>query len=314
MSHMLSRIGVVAALGLAAAPVSAFSTFIDELLIMRSNPTGTAMNTYFHDTFGDGLPPPAVEANPGVCGMMTLPANCYGVAGIVGGVSGVFPANAESGGKLKLDTAFGAPSASAIGTPTLSQRARLLTSRVDNTAADSPGLQIGRAFSASAVFDLAIPAPGESYSLRFTDAHADTNAAGHQNDFLQVMVRTATTPGAVPEINFRKQDFQLGEIIPIEATPLNLAIEADQIMLKLDHATAGSNIVSASWAYLNDGAIVSSGQFATTGTIFTGESWTRVDFIASEVIAVVPEPETYAMMLAGLGLLGWRLRRHTRRA
>ncbi len=30
---------------------------------------------------------------------------------------------------------------------------------------------------------------------------------------------------------------------------------------------------------------------------------------SGDIAAAVPEPETYAMMLAGLGLLGWRMHR-----
>ena len=37
-----------------------------------------------------------------------------------------------------------------------------------------------------------------------------------------------------------------------------------------------------------------------------GGQWTAT---TASVVAAVPEPETYAMMLAGLGLMGWMARR-----
>jgi hypothetical protein len=41
----------------------------------------------------------------------------------------------------------------------------------------------------------------------------------------------------------------------------------------------------------------------TGNNLFSGVSWT------ASVVAAIPEPETYAMLLAGLGLLGWHARR-----
>jgi len=46
---------------------------------------------------------------------------------------------------------------------------------------------------------------------------------------------------------------------------------------------------------------------------FDGEDWTRGEFFALQA-APIPEPETYAMLFAGLGLVGWQLRRKSRKA
>lgn len=42
---------------------------------------------------------------------------------------------------------------------------------------------------------------------------------------------------------------------------------------------------------------------------FDGEDLARIRLSATSVIVAVPEPETYAMLLAGLGLVGWAVRR-----
>lgn len=289
MRRTLVRLTAASAMVALTTPAIAFVTAIDDLLIKRDG------STYFHDSFGDGVLPPVVEANTGVCGAVA--PNCYSVFG-------TFPVGAEAGGKLQLDTAFGGPSTNAVGTAVVSQRVRLLTNRSDASGDAQAGLKIGRTFSASAVFDLAVPAAGDSFTLRFEDTHVNDPEPGSRNDYLQIQVRMSTDAGAVPLIELRKQNFADGIITTIDSTPLDLGLVANQIRLTLDHPTANSNDVFGSWEYLLNNAVVGSGSFATPGTIFTGETWTRVDFL----ISAVPEPQTYAMLLAGLGLLGWRQR------
>lgn len=292
MRHTLAPLAMAALIGASTAPATAasFSTLLDDVLIIRSGAT------YFRDTFGDGIAPPSAEAFTGVCGASA--PNCWNVFGS-------FPAGAESGGKLRLDSANGLPSANASGTDVITQRIRLVTNRSDAPEDALAGLKIGRSFSASAVFGLAVPGPGDTFILRLTDAHADVTAPGHQNDYLQLQVRRSTVVGAVPEISLRKQDFQAGTITLLGSTPLDLGLGADQIRLTLDHPTPDSNDVFGSWQYLAAGAVVGSGSFATPGTVFTGETWTRVDV----AISAVPEPTSWATMLVGAGLVGWRLRR-----
>jgi len=235
MRHALAPLAFSALVGVVAAPATAasFSTLLDDVLIIRSGAL------YFQDTFGDGIAPPSAEANTGVCGAVTLPADCWNVFG-------AFPAGSEANGKLRLDTANGLPSANAFGVNTISQRIRLLTNRSDAPEDALRGLKIGRSFSASAVFDLAVPGPGDTFILRFADAYADASAPGHQTDYLQLQVRRSTAAGAVPEIQLRKQNFQTNTITTIGATPFAPPPGADQIRLTLDHPTVGSDQVFAS--------------------------------------------------------------------
>lgn len=290
MRRTLVKIAVAAALLPIVLPAHALVTSIDDLLVKRDG------GNYFHDTFGDGIAPPVAEANTGVCGALA-PA-CYAVFG-------PFAANAESGGKLRFDTAAGLPSEAADGTDVVTQRIRLLTNRDDTQP--TTGLKIGHTFSAAALFDLSVPGPGDSYTLRFEDLHLNDPEPDSRNDFLQFQVRMGTLSGAVPVIALRKQNFIDGTIDVIASTPLDLDLEADQIRLTLDHKVANSTEVFASWEYLLSGNVVGSGSFETPGTIFTGENFTRVAVLVSTVTPV-PEPSSYATMLVGLGLLGWRLR------
>ncbi|MEP6606360.1 MAG: PEP-CTERM sorting domain-containing protein [Nitrosospira sp.] len=48
---------------------------------------------------------------------------------------------------------------------------------------------------------------------------------------------------------------------------------------------------------------------SVTISAVTGYTYTLDTLVYGQAAAVIPEPETYAMLLAGLGLLGWRLRR-----
>lgn len=47
---------------------------------------------------------------------------------------------------------------------------------------------------------------------------------------------------------------------------------------------------------------------------FFGEGERKVGSLLSQTIAPVPEPQTYAMMLGGLGLVGWMARRKRKAA
>jgi hypothetical protein len=265
-------------------------TYVDEFRVVRS---GNA--TYFFDDFGDGAEPPVVPAGSFNC---TNAPNCYALAGS-------FNADDEAGGKLRMDSALGDPTESALGNPRILQRVTLTSNRSDDPADISAGLKRHRVFSASVLYDLVVPAPGEQMHVRFNDAHADPSDAGHRDNYVTLSVRRATAPGAEPVIRFFEQNFVAGTLTEIDATPLNLALGADQIRLTLSHPVADSNEIYGSWEYLQAGAVVGDGSFATPGNIFNGETWTRTDF----GVSAVPEPHAYALMLAGIGMVAWRLRR-----
>lgn len=284
------RTATALAMMFSATSASALVAYIDDFRIIRSN------LAYVTDTFDDGVVPPTV---PGAFNCGTTAPNCYSV-------TGSFNSGDESGGKLRMDTSLGDLSESSTGAARIVQNARLITNRSDDPVDINAGLKKHRTFSASAIFDLVLPGPGEQYQVRFTDSHANAADAGHRTDFLALAVRRAATDGAQPEIRFFEQNYAADTLVEIGATPLNVNLGADQIRLTLNHAVADSTEIIASWDYLNAGNVVQSGSFAARGNIFDGETWTRADFIVS---APVPEPQSYALMLGGLALIGWRLQR-----
>jgi len=213
-----------------------------------------------------------------------------------------FPGS-EANGKLRMDTSLGSLSESAAGDPRQVVRARLLTAR---TADPANGLKLGNTFSVSGVYDLAVPGPGDSAQIRLTDLHENTADPGNQSDYLQLQIRRGAAAGDVAQIRLIEQNFENNTITTNASTPIDLSLNADQIRLTLTHGTANSTAVVASWDYLRNGAVVGSGSFAETGNIFDGEQWTRADFIVSAI--PVPEPETYVLMLLGIGVVVWRVR------
>lgn len=268
---LLKKALPVIAITLASGGAFAAEFYLDEFSVTRN---GTQV---FQDTFSDGTAPPSA------------PNFFNGVPGAYG-VFGSFAPGSESGGKLRLDTQAGAAACNAPCTADLFLNARLLTNADPNNAA--VGLKSGFSFSATALYDFSVtPGPLTQYGMRFDD-----QGAGNGNDVVELRVRSS---GGQMEVLFDRQDFVANTFTNLESIVLP-GSGFDQIGLTLAHVGLGA--VRASFELYSNGVSVSGPtQFTTTTDIFHGENWTRAAFFATQPI---PEPSTYAIMLAGLGLLG----------
>jgi hypothetical protein len=82
----------------------------------------------------------------------------------------------------------------------------------------------------------------------------------------------------------------------------------DQLLLRLDRPSIGSNLITASYEYFDNGTSLGLVSFANMASIFNGEDWTRAGFFA-RVARAVPEPGTLTLFAFGLAGLGFMRRR-----
>lgn len=296
------------AAGLAAGTGHAAYTFqIDEFAVWK-NLDPAAINTpadllltppIFHDRFDNGRVPPDDNSdctNPALC--LYFSNGSLANYGIVTG-STVGP---EAGGKLTLDSGGAMPN----NLGTLRQQVTLLSNN-SNAAPPDASASLGlkawnNNFVVGGIFDFANPGNGPgAYGVRFTD---------NDNDQVSLVVRGREDGRAVAS-------FQRGT----STTP---AVVLDTMLLETGHAQIAlalaygdadgdsSKEVGAAFFYL-DGVNYSPFHVFNTYThIFDGENWTRAAFVAIDSGPLpIPEPATYALMLAGLGLVGWRVGRRT---
>ena len=244
---------------------------IDQFNITRNG------SIFFTDSFTDGNEPPSA------------PTGTYSVFGSFG-------SNAESGGKLLIDTATGALSANAIETPRRSVAAIFLSNADSGNL--TAGLKIDDTLSVAGIFDLVIPTGPlfSGYGVRFTDAFG-----GERHQFLQMFVRFDPVTGQ-PEIRYVLQDFDANTITNLGTTLLSAPSGTDQILLSITRPDATKNEFFGSWVFLDSNTTIGSGSFSTPGSAFLGENFVRGQFFASQGVPVA-EPDSLWLLGFGLVLL-----------
>ncbi len=281
---------LIAAISFAIASPSkalAYEFSIDEFSVFKNDSTSGFSDYVKRDFFSDGVLPP----NPNFFGP-GLPD--YSLLGTMG---------PETGGRLRLNSVDGAVSHDPLGNSYISQIATVQTNI--NSSDLTSGLKTDDKFTVTGLFDLIVPTSNlEGYGIRLTDRNTGTpfNAG---NDHIQLFVINRN--GAV-NIQLNMQDFINGTSFILASAPLQT--NHDQIALRLERGDLSNNFVTASYAYRDGDVLGSFVSFSNHAEIFRGESYTRAGFQAFGFVpSPVPEPETYAMMLAGLGLLGFMARR-----
>jgi len=248
------------------SPASAGVYSIDDFSITRTR-SGTT-TTVFQDNFNNGVAP----ASPP-----------YFFTGAVG---------TESNGRYRFDTATGGIFDS-TGGPGL---VRVTDARFNPAVTvTNSSLSITDAFTVTGLFDLLTPnIPREGYGIRLGDAGIPSS--NNMNDRLDLFVRRTSTN----ELAIQFRDLNSSLDITTTFGSFTLDSNHDQILLELSKLDAATNAITARFAYVDGGIVGAFNTFATTGTLFEGENFTRASFRATSPI---PLPPTIFLSLIGLAAL-----------
>ncbi len=193
----------------------------------------------------------------------------------------------ESGGKLTLDSSTATPSSS---NPNVTKFHFTML----NGIYFDRNVKTVNTFSIEGLFDLGYPTvelnKKELFGIRTTDSGG--------NDQLRLSVSNDFSGNNF--ITFDRFGQDLNGVVSNEM----IALESghDQILLKLSKLSAASDLISASFSYVDSGVVGTEQFFNQRGLIFQGEEFTRAAFYAAEVVNPVPIPA--AAWLFGSGLLG----------
>ena len=268
-------------------PVQATAvTAIDEFVITRSGITSSLLGTYegrqvfYRDSFGDGTPPPSAGS------FFNGTTGTYNVLGS-------YPAGAELGGKLGMDSSLGGPFINAIGAGRTLQRSVLPTDADPLTQARLK--ETFHTFSVFGLFDLTIPpVRGDGYGIAVNDG----GPLG-STESIDFFVRREMNDSLV--IRLQEQDFLNSVVNTLELDSLLIPTGVDQIELQLQRADLETGALIASYRFWDDGTAMSPSftTMSATADFFTNSGWARGVFFAVEAVKAVPEPSTLALLLLG---------------
>ena len=216
-------------------------------------------------------------------------------------VKGTITETTANNGQAQLNTADGA--LVALPDPfvpkTLNEQAFLQT---------GSNLTAAHTFSTVGLFDLAVPSTvSGTYYVGLS-----SNLTGVPGRELEMRVRETSTG---PVLQFAWLDFATSQFTVIDQVAITSAELADpQLELALSLNTAGSNVITASYAFGSgntlgsfNGSLSALGSTNNSTDVFTSTT----DFVHPGFAAfdpAIPEPSTWAMMLigfAGLGVAGY---------
>lgn len=261
-------------------------TNIDDFVITRSGITSSELGDYqgqlvfYRDSFSDGAPPPSAGS------FFNGTTGTYNVLGS-------YPAGAELGGKLGMDSSLGGPFINAIGAGRTLQRSVLPT---DVDPLTQAGLkETFHTFSVFGRFDLTIPpVRGDGYGIAVNDG----GPLG-STESIDLFVRREMNDSLV--IRLQEQDFLNSVVNTLELDSLLIPTGADQIELRLQRADLETGALIASYRFWDDGTAMSPSftMMSATADFFTNNGWARGVFFAVEAVKAVPEPSTLPLLLLG---------------
>jgi hypothetical protein len=207
-------------------------------------------------------------------------------------------AYSESAGRLHLNADYATATQNAQGGGAArSLGLRLLT----NVSDPNRGLSKTDTFAAGALFAFNEPAAGYQYGVRLGDGFSNSN------DVIDLRV---VNNGNGAFLSFRHQDFAAGTITDFASSQFVVPNGGVYLALGFAHEVANSNVIHGYWGFTDaNGVLLGNVNQLGETAIFNGEGHTRFELRA---IAPVPEAETYAMLLAGLGLIGAAARRKSK--
>jgi hypothetical protein len=261
-------------------------TNIDDFVITRSGITSSELGAYqgqlvfYRDSFSDGAEPPSAG---------TFFNGAVGTYNVLGS----YPAGAELGGKLGMDSSLGGPFINATGAGRTLQRSVLPT---DVDPLTQAGLkEIFHTFAVFGLFDLTIPpVRGDGYGIAVNDG----GPLG-ATESIDLFVRREMNDSVV--IRLQEQDFLNSVVNTLELDSLLIPTGADQIELQLQRADLETGALTASYRFWDDGTAMSPlfTTMSATADFFTNNGWARGVFFAVEAVKAVPEPGTLALLLLG---------------
>ncbi len=278
---MKRLITMAALLLLTAGSASAYTFSLDSFSLVKNGVR------FFNDEFDNGIAPPdAPNFKNGVSASYWVrPGTTVGP---------------ESSGKLTLDSSTATPSS-------FNPDVTKLHIAMLNGIYFDRDLKTVDTFSIEGLWDLGYPATEinktEKFGIRTNDV-----SGGNGNDQLRLSVFNDFSGNSF--ISFDRFNGDLNGVVPNEM----IALESghDQILLKLSKLSTDSDLITASFQYVDNGIFGAEQFFSQQGLIFQGENFTRAAFFASEVVNPVPIPAAVWLFGSGLiGLIGYSKRRKT---
>lgn len=274
---LLRALAVAVAFCSTVVPAHAsFITAIDDFTITRNG------GAFFSDPFSDGAAPPSA---PNFAGGTPATYSVFGTS------------QTETGGKYYMDSALGDYTLAGDGTARLRN---VNTLNTDTTTDPTRGLKTNHTFTVSGRFDLdMVSAARDGYGISLKDATGPAPGFPTAGQVWSIFVGKNAL--GVDGIYLILQDYTTQTITPIAFSALDWG--HDQILLKFDRNSTGSNLAHASWQYWDGG--VANGGFNTLGdaTIFQSQQWVRTDFFTNQETPVVPLPSAALLLVAGCGAL-----------